>query len=151
MHRCVRCGADYQDNDSSILRGCIKCGSIFFLFIKKPQDVVEMKEIEKELEARDTTLEKELIKKIEEKKEEKAEEISKEKKVPEEKEVTEEKVEKKEERKIEFGIETIRIPKEGIYEIDLDALMKKRPLVILEKGKVYFIHLPSVFEVEKEV
>jgi predicted nucleic acid-binding Zn-ribbon protein len=130
----VRCGAIYQDNDSSILRGCSKCGSIFFLYLKTPQDAVEAKEIERELEAKDTTLEKELTKKIEEEKR---------------KEVPEEKVEGRKERKIEFGVETVRIPREGVYEINLDALMKKRPLIILEKGKVYFIHLPSVFEIEE--
>jgi len=141
MHKCVRCGAVYKDNDSSILRGCSNCGSIFFLFLKTPQDAVEVKEIEKELESRDTTLEKELIKKIEEKK--------KEEKIPEKKEISEKKAEKKREMKIEFGIETVRIPREGVYEINLDALMKKRPLIILEKENVYFIHLPSVFEVEE--
>jgi hypothetical protein len=137
MHKCVRCGATYEENDSSILRGCTKCGSIFFLYLRSQQDVAEAKEIEKELESKDTTLEKELTKKIEEKKE---------LEVPEEK--VEEREEKKE-RKIEFGIETVRIPREGVYEINLDALMQKKPLIILEKGKVYFIHLPSVFETEK--
>jgi len=137
MHKCVRCGATYQDNDSSILRGCSSCGSIFFLYLRTPQDAVEAKEIEKELETKDTTLEKEIVKKIEEKKEEERIRAPKEKKA------------EKKERKVEFGIETVRIPKEGVYEIDIDALMQKRPLIILEKGKVYFIHLPSVFEVEE--
>ncbi|MEM5879631.1 MAG: Zn-ribbon containing protein [Candidatus Aenigmatarchaeota archaeon] len=138
MHKCVRCGASYQDDDSSILRGCTKCGSIFFLFLRDQQDVAQAREIEKELEAKDTTLEKEIAKKIEEKKEEL--------------EVAVEKSEKKakKERKIEFGIETVRIPREGVYEINLDALMQKKPLIILEKGKVYFIHLPSVFESKEE-
>jgi len=137
MHKCVRCGATYQDNDSSILRGCSGCGSIFFLYLRTPQDAVEVKKIEKELETKDTTLEKEIVKKIEEKKEEERIRAPKEKKA------------EKKERKVEFGIETVRIPKEGVYEIDIDALMQKRPLIILEKGKVYFIHLPSVFEVEE--
>jgi len=88
------------------------------MYLKTAEDVKRMEEIQKELELKETTLEKELERKIEEK--------------------------KLERRK--FGIETIRTPEEGIYEIDLDALMKKRPLIILEKGKAYFIHLPSVFE-----
>jgi predicted nucleic acid-binding Zn-ribbon protein len=137
----VRCGATYQDEDSSILRGCVKCGSIFFLYLRNQQDVAQAMEIEKELEAKDTTLEEELKKKIEEKKEEEKEE-----KVEVAKK---EEVKKRKERKIEFGIETVRIPREGVYEINLDALMQKKPLIILEKGKVYFIHLPSVFEAEK--
>jgi len=139
MHKCVRCGITYQDNDESILRGCSKCGSIFFLYLKSAEDEVKAKGIEEELKTRNTTLEKEVERKIREKKEEEAE------KVPERK------VKKRRMRKIEFGIETVRIPKEGVYEINIDALMKKRPLIILEKGSVYFIHLPSVFEeIEEE-
>jgi len=140
MHRCVRCGTTYQDNDETILRGCSKCGSIFFLYLKGAEDEAKAKEMQDELEAKNTTLEKEVEKKIKEKKmEEKAEKvpeaISRERKA----------------RKIEFGIETVRIPKEGIYEINLDALMKKKPLIILEKGSIYLIHLPTIFEeVEEE-
>jgi predicted nucleic acid-binding Zn-ribbon protein len=45
-----------------------------------------------------------------------------------------------------FGIETVRVPKDGVYEINIDALMKKRPVIVLEKGGIYIIHLPQVFE-----
>ena len=148
-HKCVRCGTIYEDNDASILRGC-KCGSIFFLYMKTAEDVQQIKEIESELKRQDTTLEKELSKKIEEKK---VGEV----KLVVEPEKFEEKIEvaKKIERKMEvprkkFGIETVKIPKEGIYEINLEALMGKKPLIILEQGKVYFIHLPSAFERLKE-
>jgi len=116
-HRCLRCGNVYQDNDNSILKGC-ECGSVFFMYLKTDEDVKRMEEIQKELELKKTSLEKELEIKIKERKL----------------------------KKRKFGIETIRSPKEGVYEIDLDALMKKSPLIILEKGKAYFIHLPSVFE-----
>ena len=88
------------------------------MYLKTPEDVQRIEEIQKELKLKETTLEKELERKIEEKR-----------------------IERR-----KFGIETVRSPKEGVYEIDLDALMKKRPLIILEKGKAYFIHLPSVFE-----
>lgn len=139
MHKCVRCGSTFQDNDSSILRGCPTCGSIFFLFVKSPQEAQEIQEIQNELKAKETTLEKELTKHIEEKKEE-VKEIKPEKRLKLKKKI----------KKPKFGIETVRIIKEGVYEINLDALMKKRPLIIFEKGKVYFIHLPSVFETMKE-
>lgn len=56
-------------------------------------------------------------------------------------------LEKELEKKIEaFDIETVRTPKEGVYEININALFNKKPLIILEKGRAYFIHLPSVFE-----
>jgi predicted nucleic acid-binding Zn-ribbon protein len=131
MHKCIRCGKVFQDNDESILRGCTNCGSIFFLYLKTPEESQQLEEIKKELEEKKTTLEEEIEKKIKEIKEEK-------------------KVEKKKVKRPKFGIETVRIPREGVYEINLDALMKKRPLIILEKGKVYFVHLPSVFEKTKE-
>jgi len=141
MHKCVRCGSIFQDNDSSILRGCTSCGSIFFLFMKSPQEAQEIQQIQKELEAKETSLEKELTKHIKKKKEEvKKRKLEKKLKI------------KKKIKKPKFGIETVRIIREGVYEINLDALMKKKPLIIFEKGKVYFIHLPSVFEaIESEV
>ncbi|MBS3055721.1 MAG: hypothetical protein J4452_04520 [Candidatus Aenigmarchaeota archaeon] len=142
-HKCVRCGNSYEDNDSTILRGCKNCGSIFFLYLKNAQDAQEIKEIETELKAQDTTLEKELAKKIEEKKTETPMEI-----IPEEQKIE---VAKKIEKQVKmskdkFGIETVKMPKEGVYEINLEALMGKKPLIILERGSVYFIHLPSAFE-----
>lgn len=133
MHKCVRCGTIFSDEDSSILRGCTKCGSIFFFYLKTQQDFAEAKQIEEEFQAREKSLEEELQKKIEEKKEE-------------EKIEREVKKEVRKKREIKFGVETVRIPREGVYEINLDALMKKKPLIILEKGKIYLIHLPSVFE-----
>lgn len=122
MHKCIRCGYVFSDEDPSILRGCTFCGSIFFLYIKDKQDELNFEKMEKELESRNTNLEKEVEEKI-------GKEVKK----------------RKRERK-KFGIETIRIPKEGVYEINIDALMQKKPLIILEKGKIYLIHLPSVFE-----
>ncbi|MEM5853921.1 MAG: Zn-ribbon containing protein [Candidatus Aenigmatarchaeota archaeon] len=122
MHKCVRCGSVFSDEDPSILRGCAHCGSIFFLYLRNQQDEIQVKEIEEELASKQTTLEKEVERKI-------GEEV-------------------KRVRKREFGIETVRMPKEGVYEINLDALMQKKPLIVLEKGKIYLIHLPSVFEAE---
>jgi predicted nucleic acid-binding Zn-ribbon protein len=110
VNKCVRCGTVYDDLDDSIISGCPKCGSIFFLYIKTDKDATEFQRIEKELETKKTSLEKEL------------------------------------ERKTKFEVETIRMPKEGIYEINVDALMKKEPLILLAKGRTYFVYLPSVFE-----
>lgn len=131
MHKCVRCGNVYQDNDSSILKGC-GCGSTFFLYIRTSQDAIKIEKIEEELKTKKTSLEKEIKRKIKIKKAEM-------KKIKR-------KIKPRKFRLIKFGIETIRIPREGIYEIDIDALMKKQPLIVLEKERVYLIHLPSVFE-----
>ena len=112
-HRCLRCSKVYEDNDSSILKGC-ECGSVFFMYYKTPEDTEYLSEMEAELESKETTLEKELTEKIKTKR--------------------------------KFSVETVRSPTEGIYEINIDALMKKKPLIILEKGRAYVIHLPSVFD-----
>jgi predicted nucleic acid-binding Zn-ribbon protein len=150
MHKCVRCGAIYEDNDASILRGC-KCGSLFFLLMKTQKDAEEIKQIQQELETKQTTLEQELTKKIEETKavemvqedvKEEVEAVVGQKKKREKGEL----VKKIEKARKKFGIETLKMPKEGVYEINIDALMKKKPLVILERGKVYIIHLPSAFD-----
>src|SRR5438552_9218387 len=144
MHKCIRCSEIYQDNDSSILRGCKSCGSIFFLYIKSEEHAQEIAQIEKALEKKDTSLEKEISKEIEKiEHEEKPREISsvKEIELPIPQEIPKNIADKKEET-IKFGIETVKIPREGIYEINLEALMKKQPVVILERGRVYFIHLP---------
>jgi len=113
--------------------------------VKSPADVQEIKQIESQLKSQNTSLEQELTKKLEVKKTE----------IPiveaEEKIEVAKKIEKQVKRpKEKFGIETVKIPREGVYEINLEALMGKRPLIILEKGRVYFIHLPSAFEKMKK-
>ena len=109
-HKCLRCGNVYSDNDNSILNGC-KCGSVFFMYFKKMEDLQKFEEMERNLKKKKTTLERELEKKIK-----------------------------------AFDIETIRIPKEGVYEINMNALMNGKPLIIHERERIYFIHLPSVFD-----
>jgi len=53
--------------------------------------------------------------------------------------------------KSKFGIETIRVNDMGVYEINIDALMKGKPVVVLSKGGSYIISLPSVFGKESGV
>jgi predicted nucleic acid-binding Zn-ribbon protein len=117
--------------------------------MKTGTEAQQIKEIQKELETKNTTLEKELEKQIEVKKiEVKQAEIAVEKQI--QKVVAKEKLkEAKKIRRQKFGIETVRIPREGRYEINIEGLMNKRPLIILEQGRVYFIHLPSAFEAEE--
>lgn len=122
MHRCVKCGTVYGNADNSILTGCNKCGSNYFFYLRSEKDVEQVMEMQKELEKKETTFEKEIDKQI--------------KKIKSRRKV----------RTKKFGIETIRIPAEGVYEINIDGLMKRRPLIILEKKRAYIIHLTSAFE-----
>jgi len=153
-HKCLRCGNIFQDNDSTILRGCTNCGSIFFLYMKTQQEAQQLQQIESELQKKDTTFEEELTKQLREKKTSPVtamEEVKYEMEVREPeakmpKMAKEAAAKMKKLPKQRFGIETIKVPQEGVYEINIDALMQKRPIIVLEKEKVYFIHLPSVFE-----
>lgn len=159
-HKCLRCGKIYQDNDSNILRGCSNCGSIFFLYMKSEQEAKQLQKIEEELHQKDTSFEEELAKQLTVKKPAEisaTEEVSYEIEMPQESQESQEpqlprmsKAAEKKASKLQgrqkFGIETIRVPREGLYEINIEALMEKRPIIVLEKGKVYFIHLPSAFE-----
>jgi len=120
--------------------------------MKSQQEAKQLKEIEAELQQKDTTFEQELTKQIQEKK---AAPIKATEEVRYEVELPQPEMPKMTEKaavkvkglpRPKFGIETIRVPREGVYEINIDALMQKRPIIVLEKGTVYFIHLPSVFE-----
>jgi predicted nucleic acid-binding Zn-ribbon protein len=44
MHRCIKCGAEYQDSEDLILKGCTRCGSKFFEFHQEGR-VKEIKQI----------------------------------------------------------------------------------------------------------
>jgi predicted nucleic acid-binding Zn-ribbon protein len=120
--------------------------------MKSQQEAKQLQQIEAELQQKDTTFEQELTKQIQEKK---AAPIKAMEEVRYEVELPQPEMPKMGKKAVakaqrlprpKFGIETIRVPREGVYEINIDALMQKRPIIVLEKGRVYFIHLPSVFE-----
>ena len=116
--------------------------------MKSPAEAQEIKQIEKELQSQNTSLEVELTKKIEEQKSIVAEKKVEEERIPVAARLQSKQVKSavKRIRTMKFGIETLRIPQEGVYEINIEALMKKRPMVVLEKGSIYLIHLSSAFE-----
>ena len=48
-HKCTKCGREYKDGSTEILRGCASCGGKKFLYIKEAElnkDVLEEKSIE---------------------------------------------------------------------------------------------------------
>ena len=60
VHKCVRCGAIYDDDAEELIKGCSVCGGRYFIYMredkrKKSISKEEMKEIEKDI--------KEIIKK----------------------------------------------------------------------------------------
>lgn len=145
MHKCVKCGKLFQDNDKEILRGCTSCGGIFFVYVKGPSSET-LESVKSELRKKETTLEKEIEKHIKKRKAAKMD-----RKEPTSGKKTVVNVGNKRYAVEEMdGVETLRVEKEGVYEINIDALMKDSPIIIREKGDVYFIHLPDAFEKLKD-
>jgi len=145
MHQCLKCKKYYEDDDVPIIGGC-ECGGRMFLFVKQPEDVERAEQIYSQLESKIKELEQE------QKSEEQQELITppvKYEKQPLNKHTAARRAVQAEKKK--FGIETIKVRDIGIYEINLDALMKGRPVVVLSKGGSYIISLPSVFGKDSEV
>jgi len=120
--------------------------------MKTDQEARQLQEIEAQLQKQDKTFEEELAKSLQEKKAEPVAAIEEVRYEVDEVEAPMPKMAKRAAEKArrlqrpKFGIETIRVPREGVYEINLEGLLEKRPLIVLQKGKVYFVHLPSIFE-----
>lgn len=128
--------------------------------MKRPGDTMQLDAVKRDLQKKDTTLERELIKQIKQKKAERArikkykEKVRKKPKRVKKERVKKERVKKEVVRvgkkrfavEADFGIETVRAPADGVYEINIDALMKKKPIIVFGKGRIYVIHLPDVFE-----
>ncbi len=48
-HKCTKCGREYKDGSTEILKGCASCGGKKFLYVKDTEinkDVLEEKSIE---------------------------------------------------------------------------------------------------------
>jgi predicted nucleic acid-binding Zn-ribbon protein len=150
MHQCLKCKKFFEDDEVPILDGC-GCGARIFLFVKQPEDVERADKVYSQIEQKIKELEQDQL--VEEKLEGQQELTT----APEEYEKPD--VSHKytsarnavKQEKSKFGIETIKVKDIGIYEINLDALMKGRPVVVLSKHGSYIISLPSVFGKDSEV
>jgi predicted nucleic acid-binding Zn-ribbon protein len=116
MHQCLKCKKTYEDEQVPIIDGC-ECGGRMFLIVKEEGDIQRAEGIYEELTE----------------------------KIGEIKEVKESKPESRKEKEKGFGVETIRVKSPGVYEINLQALMGGRPVIVLSKGGSYIISLPSAF------
>jgi len=115
-HKCTKCGREYRDGSTEILKGCASCGGKKFLYVKEGdlhKDVLEEKSIE---------------------------EIAHETKEP----VLEVKSEPKKEVEMYDRVETIRIVGPGTYELNLEKMAKGDERIIsVGKEGVYNIDLLS--------
>ncbi|MCX6682319.1 MAG: Zn-ribbon domain-containing protein [Methanoregula sp.] len=115
-HKCTKCGREYKDGSTEILKGCASCGGKKFLYVKEEdlhKDVLEGKSID---------------------------EISKESK----EQVLEVKAEPKKEVEMYDRVETIRIVGPGTYELNIEKMAKGDERIIsVGKEGVYNIDLLS--------
>jgi predicted nucleic acid-binding Zn-ribbon protein len=116
-HKCTKCGREYRDGSTEILKGCESCGGKKFLYVKDSElhkDVLEEKSIE---------------------------EIAQETK----EQVLEVKAHPKKEVEMYDRVETIRIVGPGTYELNIEKMAKGDERIIsVGKEGVYNIDLLSM-------
>ena len=123
-HKCTKCGREYRDGSTEILKGCASCGGKKFLYVKAEQlnkDVLEEKSIEEIAE--------------------------------ESKEEVLEIVEPKKKKEVEMydRVETIRIVAPGSYELNLEKMAESdERIVSVGKEGSYIIDLMSMSRDEAE-
>jgi predicted nucleic acid-binding Zn-ribbon protein len=117
-HKCTKCGREYKDGSTEILKGCASCGGKKFLYVKEDQlnkDVLEEKSIEEIAE--------------------------------ESKEEVLEVVEPRVKKQVEMydRVETIRIVAPGSYELNLEKMAQSdERIVSVGKEGSYIIDLMSM-------
>ena len=123
-HKCTKCGREYPDGSTEILKGCGSCGGKKFLYIKEAEihkDVLEEKSIEEIAE---------------ESKEEVLEVVA---------------PKKKKEVEMFDRVETIRILSPGSYEINIEKMAQsdERIVSVGNEGS-YIIDLMSMAKEPKK-
>ena len=115
-HKCTKCGREYRDGSTEILKGCESCGGKKFLYVKDSElhkDILEEKSIE---------------------------EIAEETK----EQVLEVKTVQKKEVEMYDRVETVRIVGPGSYELNIEKMAKGDERIIsVGKEGVYNIDLLS--------
>jgi len=122
-HKCTKCGREYKDGSTEILKGCESCGGKKFLFVKEEElnrDVLEEKSIEE----------------IAEESHEEVLEVVDSDKTPKQVEMYD-------------RVETIRIVSPGSYELNLERMAASdERIVSVGKEGSYIIDLMSMAKEE---
>ena len=121
-HKCTKCGREYKDGSTEILKGCESCGNKKFLYVKEAElnrDVLEEKTID---EIADES-EQEILEVVEPKKKKQVEMYDR--------------------------VETIRIVSPGSYELNLEKMAQSdERIVSVGKEGSYIIDLMSMAKEE---
>jgi predicted nucleic acid-binding Zn-ribbon protein len=132
-HKCVHCGKLIGAGSKELLDGCTSCGGRFFFYLRE-EWLKKEQQVKEEIEKQVGDIEK----------------LS-----PEEKEKVEADVREilnveDDEEPVILDIESVRVISPGKFEIDLTALLNKKPVVFkLQEGK-YMIDLESSMPVKKD-
>ena len=122
-HKCIKCGREFEDGSTQILRGCPSCSGKKFLYVKEDErhaDVLEEKRLETLIE-------------------EKSEAVLEVKHIP------------LKETEFYNRIETIRILEPGKYELNIEKLAKSDEMIygIGKEGK-YVVDISSMAKQNKK-
>ena len=123
-HKCTKCGREYRDGSTEILKGCASCGNKKFLYVKEEQlheDVLE----EKSIQEIATESKEEILEVIEPKK--KTKEVEMYDRVETIRIVSPGSYELNLEKMAESDERIVSVGKEGSYVIDLMSMAKDRP------------------------
>jgi hypothetical protein len=122
-HKCTKCGREYKDGSTELLKGCASCGGKKFLYVKESEinkDVFE----EKTIEEIASELNEEVL------------------------EVVEPAAKRKTKKEVEMfdRVETIRIVGPGSYELNIDKMAKSDERIVSVGGEEgsYIIDLMSM-------
>ena len=123
-HHCIKCNTVIKDDSKDTLKGCSKCGSTFFFYVRKEQ----VPEAEERIENL-TTKEKEKI----------------------EKDIFDIMgTERDKDKPVILDFESIRSLSPGKFEIDIRHIFGREPLVYETGQGKYIIDLPSTFQLRKK-
>ena len=128
-HKCTKCGREYKDGSTEILKGCASCGGKKFLYVKESEinkDVLDEKSIEEIAgESKEEVLE-----------------------------IVEPRVRGKAKKEVEMfdRVETIRIVGPGSYELNIDKMAKSDERIVSVGGEEgsYIIDLMSMAKDEHQ-
>lgn len=159
MHRCIKCKKLYDDDTVPLFDGC-GCGSKFFVFAKTGEEAPEIMDIpdheldsiKEKVDSRKIDLE---ILSVDTSSSQPPTRV-----VPPPKpapgapkpkpwqkvQFQKPQAGKPKSPKPQFGIETVRNPKPGVYDINIEALLNGKPVIIFSNGKTYIIHLATAFK-----
>ena len=132
-HKCTRCENIFTDGAVEILNGCPNCGWNKFLYVREEPKTPESDTVADSVEHKPA---KKFLKEIDEFMVDHG---------IEETETVEQEQEPDEDR-----IESVRIMGPGSYELNLDALLERKEIIMaMKEDGNYMVHLPSVFDNKK--